>query len=224
MRLRKFLLLCSAFFLALPALADLSGADAAVGLKEALRMGAGAAIEQLGKGNGFLDDKRVRIPLPDKLSGVEKLMRTLGAGKYADKLIATMNHAAEKAVVEARPILLKSVEQMSFSDAIGILRGADDAATSYFRRTTGEEISARFLPIVKEATAKAGLAKAYGDYAGKAAKLGLLSEKDADLDQYVTAKAVDGLFFMIAEEEKAIRKDPIATGSAILKRIFGFGG
>ena len=200
---------------------DLSNSDTASGLKEALTRGAEVAIGQLGKKDGFLGDKRVRIPLPESARTVEKAMRTFGMKKQADELIETMNRAAEMAVVEAKPILTNAVKNMSFDDARGILAGGDDAATQYFRRSTSGDIAAKFLPIVKKATAKVDLAGQYNQYAGQAAKFGLLDKKDADLDTYVTHKAMDGLFLMIAEQEKAIRKDPVGTGSAMLKKVFG---
>ena len=200
---------------------SLSSGDTASGLKEALTRGAEVAVGQLGKKDGFLGDKRVRIPLPESARSVEKAMRTFGMKKQADELIETMNRAAEMAVVEAKPILINAVKNMSFDDARGILTGGDDAATQYFRRTTSNDIAAKFLPIVKTATAKVDLADQYNQYAGQAAKLGLLDKKDADLDTYVTHKAMDGLFLMIAEQEKAIRKDPVGTGSAMLKKVFG---
>jgi hypothetical protein len=168
-----------------------------------------------------MGDARVRIPLPDSLRAAEKAMRYLGMKKQTDELIATMNRAAESAVVEAKPILLDAVRNMGFNDAKGILTGGDDAATQYFKRTTSGAIGERFLPIVKQATAKVQLADQYNRYAGQAAKLGLLDEKDANLDSYVTQKALDGLFLMIAEQEKAIRKDPIGTGSKLLQTVFG---
>ena len=200
---------------------DLSPSDTSSGLKEALTRGADIAVSQLGKKNGFLGDKRVKIPLPKSAQTAEKMMRTLGMKKQADELIETMNRAAEMAVVEAKPILTNAVKSMSFDDARGILTGGDDAATQYFKRTTSKEIGAKFLPIVKAATAKVDLAGQYNKYAGQAAKFGLLDEKDADLDSYVTQKAMDGLFLMIAEQEKSIRKDPIGTGSSLLKKVFG---
>ncbi len=200
---------------------SLSNSDTASGLKEALTRGAEIAVGQLGKKDGFLGDKRVRIPLPDSLRSAEKAMRTFGMKKQADELIETMNRAAEMAVVEAKPILTNAVKSMSFDDARGILTGGDDAATQYFKRTTSKDIAAKFLPIVKQATAKVNLAAQYNQYAGQAAKLGLLDEKDADLDTYVTHKAMDGLFKMIAEQEKSIRKDPVGTGSAMLRKVFG---
>ena len=202
-------------------IADLSNKDTASGLKEALTKGAEVAVGQLGKPNGFLGDARVKIPLPESAQAVEKMMRTFGMKKQADELIETMNHAAEMAVVEAKPILTNAVKSMSFDDARGILTGGDDSATQYFKRTTSEVIGAKFLPIVKKSTAKVDLAEKYNKYAGKAAQFGLLDKKDADLDSYVTQKAMDGLFLMIAEQEKAIRKDPIGTGSNLLKKVFG---
>ena len=202
-------------------LGDLSGKEASAGLKEALSRGADMAVSQLGKPNGFMGDARVRIPLPKSLRAAEKMMRTLGMKKQADELIETMNRAAELAVVEAKPILLESVQKMTIDDARGILAGRDDAATQYFRRTTSTALGKKFLPIVKQATAKVQLADQYNEYAGQAAKLGLLEEKDANLDSYVTQKALDGLFVMIAEQEKSIRQDPVGTGSKLLQTVFG---
>ena len=200
---------------------DLSGKETSSGLKEALSRGADMAVTQLGKPNGFMGDARVKIPLPESLQGAEKMMRKLGMKKQADKLIETMNRAAETAVVEAKPILVNAVKNMSFDDAKAILTGGDDAATQYFKRTTSAPISEKFLPIVKQATAKVQLADKYNQYAGKAAGLGLIDEKDADLDSYVTQKTLDGLFLLIAEQEKSIRKDPIGTGSKLLQTVFG---
>ncbi len=212
-------LLFSAQFAA--ASGDLSTQETASGLKEALVRGANVAVSQLGKPNGFLGDSRVRIPLPDSLRAAEKMMRTLGMKKEADELIETMNRAAESAVVEAKPILLDAVRQMGFDDARGILTGGDDAATQYFKRRTSAPIAQKFLPIVKQATAKVNLADQYNQYAGQAAKFGLVKERDANIDNYVTQKALDGLFLVIADQEKAIRKDPIGTGSKLLQTVFG---
>ena len=213
-------LLISAQVLAV-GIGDLSGKEASAGLKEALSRGADMAVSQLGKPNGFMGDARVRIPLPKSLRAAEKMMRTLGMKKQAEELIETMNRAAELAVVEAKPILLESVQKMTIDDARGILAGGDDAATQYFRRTTSTALGKKFLPIVKQATAKVQLADQYSEYAGQAAKLGLLEEKDANLDSYVTQKALDGLFVMIAEQEKSIRQDPVGTGSKLLQTVFG---
>ena len=213
-------LLCSAQ-LAAAGLGDLPNQETASALKEALVRGADLAVSQLGRQDGFLGDSRVRIPLPDSLRAGEKVMRTLGMKKEADQLIETMNRAAESAVVEAKPILLDAVHKMSFDDAKGILTGGDDAATQFFKRRTSVPIGEKFLPIVKRATAKLQLADQYNRYAGQAAKLGLVKEQDANIDSYVTHKALDGLFLMIAEQERSIRKDPIGTGSKLLQNVFG---
>lgn len=210
---------------ALPAMAagiaDLSNKDTSSGIKEALVRGAETAVSQLGKPNGFMGDSRVKIPLPDSLQQAEGMMRQFGMGKQADELIETMNRAAELAVVEAKPILVNAVRTMSFDDAKAILTGGEGAATAYFKRTTSAPIGEKFLPVVKKATAKVKLADKYNQYAGKAAKFGLIDAKDANLDTYVTQKALDGLYLMIAEKEKAIRADPIGSGSALLKMVFG---
>jgi hypothetical protein len=142
-------------------------------------------------------------------------------GKYADELVLTMNRAAEAAVPEARQLLVDSIRKMTISDAKGILAGGDTAGTEYFRRTTRDPLRGRFLPIVKRATANVNLAHKYNEYAGKGVALGLVGKQDADLDEYVTQKALDGLYFMVAEEEKKIRKDPVRAGSDIIKKVFG---
>jgi hypothetical protein len=202
-------------------LADLSNKDAGSGLKEALTRGAEFAVSQLGKPDGFLGNAGAKIPLPESLQKIEGVARKLGLGKQADELVLTMNRAAEAAVVEAKPLLVNAVKSMSVKDAKDILTGPPDAATQYFRRTTSSGISAKFLPIVRKATAKVQLADKYNAYAGKAAQLKLIDAKDANLDNYVTQKAMDGLFLIIAEQEKQIRSDPVATGSSILKKVFG---
>lgn len=198
-----------------------SNKDAGSGLKEALLQGAEQAVGSLGKPDGFMGDARVRIGLPESLQRGEKLARKLGMGKQLDELIEAMNHAAEQAVVEARPILVGAVKKMTFDDAKGILSGGDDAATQYFKRTTAGPIGDKFLPIVHKATNKVQLADKYNQYAGKAAQLGLVDQKDANLDAYVSQKALDGLYLMIAEQEKTIRHDPVGSGSALIQKVFG---
>lgn len=202
-------------------LADISNKDANAGLKEALTKGARAAVAQLGKQDGFLKNERVRIPLPDSLHKVEGLMRGLGMGKYADELVTTMNRAAETAVVEAKPLLVNAVKNMSVQDAKAILGGGQDAATQYFKRTTAAPLTEKFLPIVAKATQKVKLADKYNEFAGKGAKFGLVDAQDADLNRYVTHKALDGLYLMIAEEEKKIRQDPVGAASSIIRKVFG---
>jgi hypothetical protein len=207
-----------------PAAAQLeriSNQDAVSGLRAALEKGSQAAVTGLGRTDGFLGNPKVKIPLPESLARAEALMRRVGMGKYADELVVSMNRAAEAAVPEARQLLVDSVRKMSVQDAKGILTGGETSATDYFRRTTRDQLHGRFLPIVKRSTAKVGVAQRYNEYAEKGAALGLVRKEQANLDEYVTQKALDGLYLMVAEEEKKIRKDPVGTGSAILKKVFG---
>ena len=206
---------------AMAGLDDLTSREAVSGLKTALEKGSQAAIATLGRADGFLGNPQVKIPLPDSLTRAERLMRRVGAGRYADEVIVAMNRAAEQAVPEARQILVGAVKQMSVQDAKGILTGGDTAGTDYFRRTTRGGLHQRFLPIVKRATARVKLAQKYNRYADRGVSLGVVKQEHADLDEYVTQKALDGLYFMVAEEEKRIRKDPVGTGKAILKKVFG---
>ena len=214
-------LVSTASFASTTALDAISRSDATNGVKEALSKGAEFAVASLGQKNGFLANSQVKIPLPASLQKVESGLRMFGMGKQADQLIETMNHAAEQAVAEAKPILVDSIRKMTVQDAKVILTGGEDGVTQYFRRTSADQLSARFLPVVKSATAKLQLADQYNKFAGRAAAAGLIDQKDADLDHYVTQKAMDGLFFMIAEEERKLRSNPVAAGSALLKRVFG---
>src|ERR1700736_2775452 len=179
------------------------------------------AVAQLGSNDGFLNDPKVAIPLPSALEKVHRALSRVGMGGQADELKANMNHAAEKAVAQARPIFKQALQHMTVSDAKGILTGGDDAGTQYFRRTTSAQLTEKFKPIVATETAKLGLTAKYNEYAGKAAQLGLLSSQDANLDDYVTAKALDGLFSRIADEEHAIRKEPLGQASSLIKKVFG---
>ena len=202
-------------------LSSLTNKDAGRGLKEALIQGADVAVGKLSAENGFLGNEKVKIPLPPALNRAEKLLRQLGMGKQADQLVTTMNRAAESAVAEAKPILVDSIKKMSLTDAKSILTGPEDAATQYFRKTAGAAISAKFKPKVAAATRKVKLAEDYDRFAGQAAQFGLIQKEDANLDDYVTRKATDGLFLMIAEQEKAIRSDPLGQTSKLLKTVFG---
>jgi hypothetical protein len=202
-------------------LADLTSKDAGAGLKAALAQGVDRAVAQLGAAGGFLGNPKVEIPLPPAIEKAERALRMVGLGGQADELKATMNHAAEAAVAEAGPTFKKALKSMSVADAKGILTGGDGAATDYFRRTSADELRAKFKPIVARATGRLKLATVYNRYAGKAAELGLVRGDDADLDGYVTGKALDGLFTVIADEERAIRQDPLGQASKLLKKVFG---
>jgi len=202
-------------------LADISNRDAINGLKEALTRGSHSAVTRLGVENGFFGNDRVKIPLPPSLRRLEAVMRSIGMDGHADELVLRMNRAAEAAVPEAKTLFVDAVKKMSVQDAKGILTGGDDAATQYFKRTTSEPLVRRFQPIVKKAMQKVKLAEKYDEIAASGAKLGLVKEEDAQLEDYVTRKALDGLFLTIAEEEKKIRRDPAGAASAMLRKVFG---
>jgi len=203
---------------------DLSNNDAVSGLKDALSQGATAAIGKLGVENGFLGNDKVKIPLPDALKRVESGLRLMGMQRQADELVTAMNRAAEQAVPEAKALLASSIKNMSVQDAKGILTGGDTAATDYFRRTTSDQLAQKFLPIVTKATSKVGLAEKYNQLAGQGASLGLVDAKQAKIENYVTQKTLDGLYLMIAEQEKAIRKDPVGSATGMAKKVFGLLG
>ncbi len=222
--MRSAMAVLAMWTLAFPALAQLdriSNRDAVAGLRAALEKGAVYAVQTLGRTDGFFGDSRVKIPLPESLQSAEQLMRMVGMGQTADELILTMNRAAEAAVPEAKKLLVDAVKKMTVQDAKGILTGGETAGTEYFRRTTQDQLRARFLPIVKRSTAKVGLAQTYNQYAEQGARFGLVKKEHANLDAYVTEKALDGLYFMIAEEEKKIRRDPVGSASNIIKKVFG---
>jgi hypothetical protein len=207
-----------------PALAQLeriTSREATSGLKAALEKGSQAAVATLGRTDGFFGNPQVKIPLPESAQRAEKLMRRFGMGKQADEVILAMNRAAEAAVPEARRLFVDALRKMTVQDAKGILQGGETAGTAYFRRSTEAPLRARFLPIVKKATANVDLAQRYNEYAEKGVAFGLVKKEDANLDAYVTQKALDGLFFMVAEEEKRIRKDPLGEGTSIIRKVFG---
>ena len=205
----------------LPAQAALRESDAAAGIRAALERGALTAVQLLGRADGFWGNPKVRIPLPEFLSDVARLLAATGQQRRVDELEIAMNRAAEAAVPEAKTLLVGAVKSMSVEDARSILTGGDDAATQFFTRKTRAPLGAKFLPIVSRATERVSLAAKYNAVAGKAAALGLLKADDANIERYVTGKALDGLYLMIADEEREIRRDPIGTGSAILKKVFG---
>jgi hypothetical protein len=198
-----------------------SETDAAAGVRTALERGATSAVALLGRNDGFLGNAKVRIELPGFLADAAKLLKATGQGKRVDELVTAMNRAAEAAVPQAKTLLVNAVKSMSVEDAVKIVKGNETSVTQFFSTKTREPLGVQFLPIVARATEKVALAKKYDAVAGKAAGLGLLKKDDANLNGYVTGKALDGLYFMIGEEEKKIRKDPVGTGSAILKKVFG---
>lgn len=193
------------------------------GLRQALFQGLRNAVSDLGRYNGFLDNARVRIPLPGSLQKTEKLLRAMGQGGKVDEFVEAMNHAAEEAVPVAADIFLDSVKQMSFNDARNILfSGQDDAATRFFRRTSEDRLRREFRPIVEDFTERVGVTQKYKEMMGRYGIFGRFVGQDAsDVDGYITEKAMDGLFLLVADEEKKIRRDPVGRTTDILRKVFG---
>jgi hypothetical protein len=214
------LLACGSYGMA-ATVQSLSNTEAVAGLKQALADGSAAAVAQLGRENGFLGNAKVRIPLPPTLQRLEGALRFAGMSRQAEELRTSMNRAAEAAVPEAKSLLTDAIRKMSVQDARGILEGGDTAATDYFRRTTQAQLAQRFLPIVKMATERVGLAAQYNNLAARATQFGLVSEEQASIESYVTTKALEGLYLVIAEQEKAFRQNPLAATSSIVRKVFG---
>jgi hypothetical protein len=203
--------------------ASLTQADASSGIRAALERGAASAVDLLGRNDGFLGNPLVRIELPGYLKDAVKVLKATGQGKRVDELVTAMNRAAEAAVPEAKSLLVDAVKSMSVEDGLKLLRGGDDSVTQFFAAKTRAPLTEKFLPIVTKSTEKVALADKYNAVAGKALGLGLVKSEDANIQRYVTRRALDGLFLMIAAEEKRIRQDPMGSGSAILKKVFGRG-
>lgn len=202
-------------------LGDISNTDATSGLKEALAQGASKAIGSLGQNDGFLGNPKVKIPLPGALAKGEKMLRMAGMGDQADELVTAMNRAAEAAVPAAQPLIADAIKSMSVDDAKNILTGGDDSVTQFFKSKTSAQLTEKFLPIVKKYTAEVGLAQKYDQLAGQGAQLGVIKQEDAQLDSYVTRSALDGLYKMIAAEEKSIRANPMEAAGSMAQKVFG---
>jgi Protein of unknown function (DUF4197) len=243
MRILKVSIIFVAFFITLPTFADaqtrrtttsrsnnttkqtsnLPNSQITDGLRESLFQGVRNAVDELGRSNGFLDNARVKIPLPSSLQKTEKALRAIGQGRKVDEFVSSMNHAAEEAVPVATDVFLDAIKQMSFTDAKNILTsGQEDTATQFFRRTTEARLSSEFRPIVERFTEQVGVTQNYKQMIGKYGFLGKVVGQDAtDIDGYVTQKALDGLFLLVADEEKKIRRDPLGQTSKILRVVFG---
>lgn len=202
-------------------ISDLSDREATQGLKAALETGAIAAVKLLGQTDGFLGNERVRIPLPGYLEDASKLLRVLGQGGRIDELVVAMNRAAEAAMPLAKDLLVGAVRAMNVTDAKNILTGGDTSVTRFFAEKTRSPLSTKFAPVIARTTSKVAMAEKYNRVAARVADMGLVKKEDANIERYVTAKSLDGLYFMVGEEEKKIRRDPVGTGSAILKKVFG---
>lgn len=205
-----------------PATRTLGQSEVVAGLREALVKGSEIAVGELGRPDGFLKHADVRIPLPGPLESVGNGMRRFGMGGYVDAFETSLNRAAEQAVPEALDLLVASVRTMSVDDAMSVLNGPDDAATRYFRERNETRLVERFLPIVREATASAGVTQAYKSMLGQAGMVAQLFDPGSlDIDRYVTDQAIDGLFVLLAREERNIRANPLARTSELLQRVFG---
>ena len=200
---------------------DISNQDAVAGLKSALNSSTVKAVQKLAAENGFWGNDKVKIPLPGYLEDARGMMNALGMRKQAEELQLAMNRAAENAVKEAQPIFVSAIKSMSVQDAKGIISGGQDSGTQYFKGKTAEQLRAKFLPIVKKATERVGLAQKYNDIAAKGASFGVVKGDQKTVETFVTQKALDGLFLMMADEEKAIRADPVGKGTDIVKKVFG---
>jgi hypothetical protein len=201
--------------------AGLSEFDAASGVRSALERGASAAIAALGRTDGFLGNPKVRIPLPGVLEDAAKLLKAIGQQKRVDELVTAMNRAAEAAMPQARTVLISTAKAISVDDALTIVRGGDQSVTEFFARKTRAPLTEQFLPIITRETEKVALADKFNAVAGSVAKFGLLKGDQVNIQRYVTGKALDGLYLMVGEEEHKIRRDPIGTGSEILRKVFG---
>lgn len=200
---------------------QLTGNEATAGLKAALDKGAASAVASLGRADGFWANPKVRIPLPENMQRAKSALKLMGKGREVDELERAVNRAAEQAVPESKQLLTNAVKSMTVEDAKQILRGGDDSVTQFFKAKTAPQLTERFLPIVTKVTAKSGLAQQYNSLAGQAAQFGLVKSEEATIERYVTQKALDGLFTMIAEEERKIRANPVAAGSDIIRKVFG---
>ena len=201
-------------------LANFSNNDQVASLKQALIQGAETAVANLAKENGYLGNDKVRIPLPESLKKADGLLRKFGMGKYADDLTTSINRAAETAVPEAKDLLVGAVNKITVEDAKGILMGGSDAATQYFRKNTETALAAKFKPVVATSMQKVKLAETYDQFAEKGVQFGLIDKRDTKIDDYITRKAMDGLFLMMAEQEKVIRANPLEATGSLAKKIF----
>ena len=202
-------------------LGSLTNTDAAAGLKKALDQGIDKAVGELGVTDGFLKNPKVHIDLPPRLAKAQNVLRMVGLGQQSDDLVVAMNRAAEAAVPESKVLLKQALKSMSVADAKAILTGGEDSATQFFKSKTFTPLKAKFSPIIARATQQVKLTEHYDAIAGKGAELGLIKPEDASVQSYVTERALDGLFVMMAEEERAIRKDPLGQASSLLKKVFG---
>lgn len=230
MRLRNagWRLGCVLVLLALPCVSlgraqfgSLSDSKIVAGLKEALQIGAGNAVNLTGRLDGFFKNAAIKILLPKQLETVGKGLRAVGQGKMVDEFVLSMNRAAEKAAPQARKFFVDAIKEMTFDDARKILTGGDTAATEYFKEKTADNIATAFRPIIETAMNDVGATRQYKELTGRVRNLPFVRTESLDIDDYVVNKSLDGLFYMVGEEEKKIRKNPAARVTSILREVFG---
>lgn len=225
MLMLRFTTLVASFVLSTCAFAlsmsDLSQGDANKALKDALSQGTKVAVQQLGKPGGFSNDPDVRIELPGNIGKATRMLKMMGMGAQVEELENGMNKAAEAAVPQAQALLLDAVKKMTVTDAKSILAGGNDSATQYLNKTSREQIRAKFLPIIKQATDQVGVAQQYNALASKASGLGAVDARYGSVEGYVTEQALNGLFTVIAEQEAGIRQNPAQAATRMAKRVFG---
>jgi hypothetical protein len=200
----------------------LTTAEVADGLKEALIKGTTTGSDQASQLDGYFKNPQIKIPLPPELQKIESKLRSIGLGDQVEKFVLTLNRGAEDAAKEAKPIFISAVKQMTVQDAWGILKGADNAATDYLKRTTSAQLREKFKPVIANSLNKVSATKYYTDIVTTYNKIPLVEKVNPDLNDYATTKAMDGLFLLIASEEKKIRQDPVARTTELLKKVFGY--
>lgn len=201
---------------------SLTTAEVADGLKEALIKGTTTGSDQASQLDGYFKNPQIKIPLPPELQKIESKLRNIGLGSQVDKFVLTLNRGAEDAAKEAKPIFISAVKQMTVQDAWGILKGADNAATEYLKRTTSDQLREKFKPVIANSLNKVSATKYYTDIVTTYNKIPMVEKVNPDLNDYATTKAMDGLFLLIASEEKKIRQDPVARTTDLLKKVFGY--
>ncbi len=201
--------------------APLTTADVAQGLKEALIKGISTGSDLVSQVDGYFKNPEIKIPFPPEVKKVEDRLRQIGLGNEVDKFVMTLNRGAEDAAKEAKPIFIEAIRAMTIEDAWAILRGEDDAATQYLQRTTSGLLREKFKPVIQNSLNKVNATKYYGEIVTRYNQIPLVQKVNPDLDDYATDKAIDGLFTMIAKEERNIRENPVARTTELLKRVFG---
>ena len=200
---------------------ELSDEKITSGLKEALRVGTDNAVRSTGRPDGYFGNEAIKVLMPEKLRTLEKGLRAIGYGPDVDELVLSMNRAAERAAPHAKAIFWDAILELSFEDARQIFSGGDTAATDYFRDTTTDKLVGAFTPVIEEAMDEVGVTRQYNQLVGRARAIPFLKSELLDINEYVVGKALDGLFYVLAEEERKIRKDPAARITELLKEVFG---